>query len=550
MGAPTNGHKQTNMTAGSVGSSPRPKRKPRKKLVSRFLARIFRKGARDASLASQQEDTSKDHRQRAEGSDDSIHGSSPQELNDLTTPTTSFASSEEKSSKGTYEASLGPITKRFDCGTEDVTFDHGATQKAQINLAPRLLPPKTSSFLDVIPACVDDESRSDSQLNCPELEQIHDSMQAMNKRENSARSVLGTNLSSQILLKTIEPPKPDVDGKGCAAHEVDVAELPVLKSDKDILGLTEGSVPLNIMLGPSDESNAPAKITFVDEMAWAHNRYPENPGYYSGPVIHGDTPHGRGSLLFDSGDTYHGPFKNGQMHGNDGNHTMPRGSVYNGGFYANLRHGHGEHTVGGHPRYIGNYEFGVPHGYGEAYNGDGSLFHKGQWENGIPAHKMIPFRGRQNQQDDGSMASEFIQVAADDPADHVKGSHYSPSGDLSAHLRAQAQDDLSVDSDQGSYFSDLTGGSSLFGSEYQDEFAHEEDRMIQNVGSFLSLDRLTKHAPSEITAPGKELYRSLSDSLSLQKHGKKERLNGDRNIPTSSDTLEPKLLYSEVFTYR
>lgn len=148
----------------------------------------------------------------------------------------------------------------------------------------------------------------------------------------------------------------------------------------------------------------------VVNVLWLQNPTPiDNPGYYTGPARHaGQIPHGsHGHVLFDNGDQYNGAFHNGQMHGTSGVYTTHNGSVYKGAFEKNKRHGHGKHSIGGVLRFDGNYERGVPSGYGKSFHANGSLHHDGQWENGKPSHTMTPFQG-----DEDTIVSSG-QIAAD-----------------------------------------------------------------------------------------------------------------------------------------
>jgi len=107
-------------------------------------------------------------------------------------------------------------------------------------------------------------------------------------------------------------------------------------------------------------------------------------------------PHGIGIIRFDNGDTYEGPFRNGQLHGPNGVYLWAHsGAVYKGSFKKNLRQGYGETKFNdGDRRYVGSYDSGKPHGYGEQYMRNGDLYYKGQWEDGEPEGQMIPFMYR------------------------------------------------------------------------------------------------------------------------------------------------------------
>ena len=134
-------------------------------------------------------------------------------------------------------------------------------------------------------------------------------------------------------------------------------------------------------------------------------------------------------MTFANGDTYDGTFKHGQMHGPQGVYVWSNGSVYKGDFVNNMPHGHGEYRMEDERRYVGNFERGMLSGYGEAYSKVGTLFHKGQWENGIPDHKYVPFvrYGKDNQSSGRSIpvACDASCASTDDPSMSI---YARPSG--------------------------------------------------------------------------------------------------------------------------
>ena len=133
-------------------------------------------------------------------------------------------------------------------------------------------------------------------------------------------------------------------------------------------------------------------------------------------------------MKFANGDSYVGTFKHGQMHGSKGVYVWSNGSVYTGDFVNNMPHGHGDYRMKDERRYMGNFESGMLNGYGEAYSKDGTLYHKGQWENGIPDHKYVPFI--LDEKDDQSsrmsipVACDTSATSTDDPSESI---YESPS---------------------------------------------------------------------------------------------------------------------------
>lgn len=251
----------------------------------------------------------------------------------------------------------------------------------------------------------------------------------------------------------------------------------------------------------SDIGNAPAPTTTIDpwdfkyvhEVKWVQNPAPENPGFYSGPARFGKIPHGRGRLSFCNGDTYHGRFRNGLLHGKDGVYTTQNGSTYQGNYKDNMRHGHGQHTIAGVVRYAGYFENGIPNGYGRAFHADGSLQYEGVWEAGIPAHKMVPFQGdEQSVVSSGQLACDASSNAS---SSTVGG---GPRGYSQYDPDRTPQDDLTVDSS----FSDLTsvgsvGGGLLNNSNEEGSMANRSlDIVEEEEAPEVSMYATTRPAPS------------------------------------------------------
>lgn len=123
----------------------------------------------------------------------------------------------------------------------------------------------------------------------------------------------------------------------------------------------------------------------VRNIEWTVAAPDRRSGQYSGTALNGKIPHGTGVLVFANEEVYEGPFKYGVMQGSNGLLMSASGATYEGGFWLNLRHGHGEEVFACGSRYVGKYEKGLPHGFGERRNPDGTVFYVGQWAHGKPA---------------------------------------------------------------------------------------------------------------------------------------------------------------------
>ena len=150
-------------------------------------------------------------------------------------------------------------------------------------------------------------------------------------------------------------------------------------------------------------------IVAVRDFAWVVRKpSTEMVGFYSGPLLDMGNdgndagaalgyfapddedravPHGtHGTIVFENGDRYDGPFDFGNMHGDNGVYTTLQGSMYNGAFLHNLKHGEGGDLVlSNHFRYRGRFEFDKPHGYGILYDPQGDIQFQGEWRYGKPA---------------------------------------------------------------------------------------------------------------------------------------------------------------------
>ncbi|KAI2502569.1 hypothetical protein MHU86_11916 [Fragilaria crotonensis] len=298
-----------------------------------------------------------------------------------------------------------------------------------------------------------------------------------------------------------------------------------------------------------DETELSAEdLTFVEKQTWNYNPTPSNPAKYSGPVFCNDIPHGSGILEFENGDTYEGPFHMGLMHGPSGTFKTTNGSIYIGGFSENLKHGHGTQTVTGKPqRFSGNFQMGIPHGYGEAYSADGSLFHRGQWDNGRPSHSMIPFTRSPGVGlgDDESVKSASIVL----PCDASFGSTIEPRVSMYDPFRRTLMyddDDSSVASK--SCFSEISFSIMEGDTAFYVEEEEDDESLYQRPSSILGIGPVNESV-SELTSKLMRLpaidmtkYASLKDSL--EDHRRPEgNMSGDSVIAS----LDPSDLYRGAF---
>jgi hypothetical protein len=214
---------------------------------------------------------------------------------------------------------IGPVADTCEHETDKGSSNDDATGHTDtMNQAPRSMSPSPRS--SVPPYDIVSGSASNTSLNGMLDAQLIENSESADEQGHP------DNISP-----TLEPVPSKPTNQNKAAHEYSAEEVSKLLRLKD-------SVPQTITLGKSDRSSMDEtrELKYVHDMVWAFSRTPNNPAHYTGPVVHGTIPHGRGSLRFDNGDTYCGPFKNGQMHGSNGVHCMvASGAVYKGGFLAN-----------------------------------------------------------------------------------------------------------------------------------------------------------------------------------------------------------------------
>jgi hypothetical protein len=132
----------------------------------------------------------------------------------------------------------------------------------------------------------------------------------------------------------------------------------------------------------SDEADSPMIIS--DEhhiIEWKFKAPDDRAGWYTGPLLNKEVPHGRGTCVLESGDRYDGPFDKGDMHGPSATFMESNGNIYRGDFFNNLPDGFGTYQTSSR-RYVGKFECGKPHGDGTLYYLDGSIDFAGRWVDG------------------------------------------------------------------------------------------------------------------------------------------------------------------------
>jgi hypothetical protein len=297
------------------------------------------------------------------------------------------------------------------------------------------------------------------------------------------------------------------------------------------------AVPTHIIIKDSTEVNYDVERTEVDPpqklnqeikvLPWLQNPDTDNKATFTGPVDDCNRPHGRGILQYENGDSYEGPFHHGLRHGSDGILITYRGTmVYHGEFQNNWKHGHGiqKGIADKYPRYAGGYCKGLPHGYGEGYQKDGSLFHRGQWDFGKPSHRMVPLL---NEQDipiedmiietlSNSSNIFWTPVACDESLELSLGPRISRYDPFQRRISV-LQDDSSMASD--SCLSEVTYNSSDFFSDTsQDlsEYVHDDHSAFgpSTTSNCNSKDPTKIYAQNSILGLGR-LQNRILDQTSL-----------------------------------
>ena len=158
----------------------------------------------------------------------------------------------------------------------------------------------------------------------------------------------------------------------------------VITAESTPLSSPVTNVETKVRTANSVKKDNETKTQDVRNIEWTVAAPHRRCGLYSGTALKGKIPHGTGVLVFEDEEVYEGPFKYGVMQGSKGLLMSASGGMYEGAFWLNLRHGHGEEVFACRSRHVGKYEKGLPHGFGERRNPDGSVFFVGQWFLGKP----------------------------------------------------------------------------------------------------------------------------------------------------------------------
>lgn len=120
---------------------------------------------------------------------------------------------------------------------------------------------------------------------------------------------------------------------------------------------------------------------------------------YSGDFVRNQRT-GKGVFTWNTGDRYEGEFLNGKRSGY-GTFVFDNGAYYSGDWKNGLYHGRGKTVDSSGACYIGDFRKGQRHGDGEELDGLGRVALSGQWSQGI--HESSP-------------EYEFIEMPLEDPA--------------------------------------------------------------------------------------------------------------------------------------
>ena len=94
---------------------------------------------------------------------------------------------------------------------------------------------------------------------------------------------------------------------------------------------------------------------------------------------------GKGIYTWTDGTKYVGEWKDGLKDG-QGTYTFSGGDKYVGNYKNGKYHGQGTFTWANGNKYVGEWKDGNKDGQGNGTNADGTIYHKGLWENGEPVN--------------------------------------------------------------------------------------------------------------------------------------------------------------------
>ena len=103
-------------------------------------------------------------------------------------------------------------------------------------------------------------------------------------------------------------------------------------------------------------------------------------GYVYADCISGNCENREGTYAYADGGKYIGQWKDGKRYG-QGTFTTSKGNKYIGQWKDGKMDGQGTFTSSKGNKYGGQWKDGKMHGRGTMYNSNGTIIHKGRWEN-------------------------------------------------------------------------------------------------------------------------------------------------------------------------
>lgn len=113
---------------------------------------------------------------------------------------------------------------------------------------------------------------------------------------------------------------------------------------------------------------------------------------YSGGFVEGQ-PEGKGTMKFTNGDQYTGDFLDGYKHGK-GTYTYAAGDKYEGDFVNDYFEGEGTYTFASGGKYVGGFYWDQFDGYGTLYDKDGKVVKEGYWSSGAYYGASDPYASK------------------------------------------------------------------------------------------------------------------------------------------------------------
>jgi hypothetical protein len=199
-----------------------------------------------------------------------------------------------------------------------------------------------------------------------------------------------SSLHETVVIPLLAPSK---NHRDASVRKPSIMTLESLNTLSDFMGPKTVTISFECddMSGVSDEADLPMIISDEQHIIEWRFKSPDNRvGWYTGPLLNKEVPHGRGTCVLESGDKYDGPFDKGDMHGPSATFIESNGNIYRGDFFNNLPDGFGTYKTSSRC-YVGKFECGKPHGNGTLYYHDGSIDFVGRWVDGEP---IVDIEGR------------------------------------------------------------------------------------------------------------------------------------------------------------